>query len=109
MRGAVSELAQYIFMVWCLIKQWKRLHGLAISQAQRQFDFYLYLRGKVSSFHLKVHGSNLGLRSSILTGIFVVILSPFRSILEYYLTTGMESSFYIFLNLIYFYSALYNL
>jgi len=39
----------------------------------------------------------------------VVILSPFRSILEYYLTTGMESSFYIFLNLIYFYSALYNL
>jgi len=31
MRGAIPPLLQYIFMVWCLIKQDIRLHGAVLS------------------------------------------------------------------------------
>jgi len=31
MCGALSALPQYIFMMWCLLKQWIRLHGALLS------------------------------------------------------------------------------
>jgi len=30
MHGAVPPLSQYIFMAWCLIKQWLHLHGVVL-------------------------------------------------------------------------------
>jgi hypothetical protein len=29
--GTVPALPQYIFMAWCLVKQWTHLHGVVLS------------------------------------------------------------------------------
>jgi len=31
MSGAIPPLTQYVFMAWCLIKQWIRLHDVVLS------------------------------------------------------------------------------
>jgi hypothetical protein len=36
MIGAVPPLLQYVFMAWCLIKQWIRLQGMVLSYRQEQ-------------------------------------------------------------------------
>jgi len=41
MSGTVPPLHRYVYMVWLLIEQWIRLHGVVLSEAQGQL--YLYL------------------------------------------------------------------
>jgi hypothetical protein len=40
MRGAVRPLPQYVFMVWCLIKQWIRVHGMVLIQYKSNFSSF---------------------------------------------------------------------
>jgi hypothetical protein len=41
MRGDLSPLLQYVFVLWCLIKQWTGLHGVKLSEAQGRLYFCL--------------------------------------------------------------------
>jgi len=40
MRGAVPPLPRYAFMVWCLLKQEVRLHGLLLIKHMDSFISY---------------------------------------------------------------------
>jgi hypothetical protein len=42
-RGAILPLPQYVFVFWCLIKHWSRLHCVIITEAQGKFTFHFYL------------------------------------------------------------------
>jgi hypothetical protein len=50
MRGFISPLPQYVFMTWCLTKQWIRLHGVVLIKYRDNFNFTLPL-SHPSLFH----------------------------------------------------------
>jgi hypothetical protein len=41
MPGSIPPLSQYIFMTWCLVKQWTGLHGVIV---KHKGQVYLLLR-----------------------------------------------------------------
>jgi hypothetical protein len=43
LRGAILPLTEYIFMLWCLNKQWIRLHNVTTHRVTFTFTFYLYV------------------------------------------------------------------
>jgi hypothetical protein len=49
MRGAIPPLPQYVFMAWCLIKQWVRLLGVVLTA-----QVYLYYCMRLSFILIRV-------------------------------------------------------
>jgi hypothetical protein len=72
-RGATPPLHQYLFMVWCLIKQWIRLYGMVLCQAQRKL--YVFPLSVVLESHFLLSSLFLNLvlfRFLVFLFIFIV-------------------------------------